>query len=112
MANVLVEQTNQAGVDACADCQQACEACNYNCCLNDGEMAECGRLCLDCAAICQLFVTLLARGSGLAAELCHLCAEACDACAAECERYDMEYCQRCAEACRRCAEQCRAMAAA
>lgn len=74
-------------------------------------MAAYAKLCLDCAAICALCVTLLARSSGWSDQVCRLCAEICEACATECERFDAEACRRCAKACRRCAEACRDMAA-
>ena len=47
MATAMVDKRNQACLDACAECQQACEACNYNCCITDAHMAECARLCQE-----------------------------------------------------------------
>ncbi|WP_236725571.1 MULTISPECIES: four-helix bundle copper-binding protein [Mycobacterium] len=54
-------------------------------------MADCVRLCLDCAAICAACVTLVSRGSRWAAQLCQLCAEICDACAAEGDKHDNDH---------------------
>lgn len=42
-------------------------------------------MCVDCAEICKLLGTLLARGSQLAPKVAQLCAEVCDACAELCE---------------------------
>jgi len=112
MTTSLVNERNQAYLRACAECEQACEACNYNCCVNNPGMADCARLCLDCATICAASVTLLARGSAWSSQLCQLCAQICEACAAECAKHDDPYCRECAVACRRCADQCHAMMAA
>ncbi|WP_231100694.1 TIGR00730 family Rossman fold protein, partial [Mycobacterium avium] len=51
-----------ACLDACAKCQAACEACAYNCCVHEAEIADLGRLCLDCAAICAVWGMLGFRG--------------------------------------------------
>jgi hypothetical protein len=109
MANALVAERNRACIDACSECEQACEACAYGCCMGSAEMVACGRLCLDCAAVSTLCQTLLERGSAWATKVCELCAEICEACAAECAKHQDETCQRCAEAGRRCARECRAM---
>ncbi len=110
MASVLVPERNRACIDTCTECVQACNATAYQCCLPGGNV-ECGKLCLDCAAFCQLCIVLLSRGSPLAVELCRICADICAACADSCERCGMDYCLPCAEVCRRCAAQCREMAA-
>lgn len=112
MATAIVQQRNQACLDSCAECEQACESCNYNCCAENPRMILCARLCLDFAMISAACATLLARDSGWAGQLCRLCTEVCQTCAVECEKYDMDYCRECAAACRRCAEQCQAMTSA
>jgi hypothetical protein len=110
MASILVAENSKVTVDMLSECIQACQACNYRCCEGSTQMGECGRLCVDCAAICELTLTLLSRGSRWSARIAELCAEACDSCAAECSKFDDEYCQQCARSCRACAEQCREMA--
>lgn len=102
-----------------ADCIAACQACVLACegcasaCLREPDvqaMARCIVLDRDCADLCALAATLMARDSAHAQALCALCAQACDACAEECGGHQMDHCQACAAACRRCAEACRAMA--
>ena len=113
MAITMVDERHRAYLDACSECQQACEACAYDCCVTRPDLAECTRLCLDCATICAACVTLLARGSRWADELCQLCTQVAEACAAECAKHeDMDLCRQCVTACRACVEQCRAMASA
>lgn len=77
---------------------------------NDAQMADCGRLCLDCAIFRAACVTLLSHGSRWASHLCRVCAEICVARAAACDKFDMDYRRECAAACRRCAKTCRSMA--
>ena len=102
-----------------ADCIAACQACVLACegcasaCLRESEvtaMARCIVLDRDCADLCALAATLMARDSEHASALCALCAKACDACAQECGSHKMDHCQACAAACKRCADACRAMA--
>ncbi|WP_338124675.1 four-helix bundle copper-binding protein [Pseudomonas coleopterorum] len=65
----------------------------------------------DCADMCRLAATLMARQSPLANEFCALCAKACKACADECGNHRADHCQHCAQACHACAQACEAMAA-
>jgi len=74
-------------------------------------MARCIALDIDCAAICQLAASAMARGSEHSKAICALCADICQSCAEECAKHQMEHCQQCAQACRECAQQCRKMAA-
>jgi len=102
----------QACIDACNECAVACNHCASACLKEDDVkmMAGCIALDMDCAAICQLAVAVMARDSQFAREVCALCATICDACGKECAKHDMDHCQRCAKACRACAEACRQMA--
>lgn len=102
-----------------ATCIEACNACADECdhcataCLKEADpkpMARCMALDIDCAAICRLAASFMARDSELAGQICGFCAEACDACGAECGKHNMQHCKECAEACRRCADECRRMA--
>lgn len=108
----MPHQTYQECIDQCNACAVACHHCAVSCLSesNVKEMAECIRLDLDCAAICQLASAYMARGSRFAKEICGLCATICEACGAECERHSAQHCKDCAQACRRCAQACRAMA--
>ena len=73
-------------------------------------LAKCIKLDIDCADICTLTASLIARSSEHGKHLLKECAEVCNACAEECEKHaqmGMEHCKTCAEACRRCAEECK-----
>ncbi|MFB9865300.1 four-helix bundle copper-binding protein [Rufibacter immobilis] len=104
---------NRPVIDALQECILACEHC-ASACLQEEHvkmMARCIQLDRDCADICRLTATLLARGSVHGKHLLRECIEVCEACAAECAQHDHDHCQACAEACRRCAEACRSLAA-
>jgi hypothetical protein len=99
-------------IEACNECATECDHCAIAC-TNEADprpMARCIALDLDCAAICRLASSFMARGSEFATAICGECAEVCEACAAECERHPRDHCRRCAEVCRRCAQECRRMA--
>ena len=50
MTTVLAPERVKACLDACAQCMEDCEACAQHCMQSgDAGMAECARLCLDCA---------------------------------------------------------------
>lgn len=104
---------NKSAIDALIACFIECEHC-ASACLDEDDvkmMAACIKLDRDCADICKLTATLLARGSKHGKHLLRECIEVCEACAAECSKHQHEHCQKCAEACRACAEACRALAA-
>ena len=73
-------------------------------------MARCIALDMDCAQICRLAASYMARGSEFAGAICQMCADVCEACGDECAKHQMGHCQECAQACRRCADECRRMA--
>ncbi|MEX1184513.1 MAG: four-helix bundle copper-binding protein [Gemmatimonadota bacterium] len=107
-------------IEACAECAETCTVC-ADACLGEDEvqhMVACIRLNLDCAEVCGVTGTLMARPShrdapALRAQL-QACIEICRACGDECARHGgkMEHCRICAESCRACAEACEAMAGA
>lgn len=102
----------QPCIDACFACATACDHCAASC-LDEQDvkrMAPCIKLDMDCAQICRLAASYMARGSRFAQALCRLCGEICETCAEECAQHQMDHCQRCANACRRCAEECQKMA--
>jgi hypothetical protein len=102
-ANELINALN-----ACAT------ACNYctTACLGEAEvkmLAACIKLDIDCAAICSLTASFIARDSVHGKHLLKECAELCDLCATECEKHSkMQHCKDCAEACRACEKACKA----
>lgn len=101
-------------IAACNDCADACDHCATACLdeKNVTAMARCIKLDIDCAALCRLAASYMARGSELASVICEACAQVCEECGEECAQHKMDHCQKCAEACRRCAEECRRMAGA
>ena len=108
-----LDDERQACARSCLECQNACEACAGDCLASADMMEvtqEAVRRALDCAELCGLCATLLARKSDLYVAACALCAAACERCAAECQKHDLPACQRCAAACRSAAESCRKMA--
>jgi hypothetical protein len=102
---------NTTLLKALNDCALECNYCFAACLVeqNVKMLSKCIKLDVDCASICQLTSSLIARGSEHGIHLLKECAEICDACASECERHDMEHCKACAEECRVCADECRAM---
>jgi len=102
----------QSCIDACYACATECGHCAASCLQEQDvkSMARCIQLDMDCAHICSLAASYMARGSEFAQALCRLCAEVCQACAEECGKHQMDHCQRCAQACSKCAEECRRMA--
>jgi len=100
-------------IDACNECATLCNQCAAACLAEDDvkALAKCIALDLDCAELCRIAASCMARGSEFTSMICSACAFVCDTCAAECQRHPMEHCQDCAQACRHCAEECRQMAA-
>ena len=105
----MSHKQNQRLIDALAKCVAECNHCAIAC-LQEQDvkmMQRCIRLDLDCAEICNLAISFVARGSEHAEHILRECGEICKACAEECEKHNhMEHCKRCAEACRECAEAC------
>ncbi|WP_026461439.1 four-helix bundle copper-binding protein [Adhaeribacter aquaticus] len=100
----------QSVIQALNACAATCDHC-YSACLQEQDvkmMVRCIQLDRDCAEICKLTASALARGSEVARTLLQACADICKACGDECAQHThMGHCQECAEACRRCEEACR-----
>lgn len=99
-------------IEACNQCAAACNHCAAAC-LQEADvkmLARCIALDIDCAEVCQLAATAMARGSQYAQAICKLCADVCQMCGDECAKHSMDHCRQCAEACHRCADECRGMA--
>jgi hypothetical protein len=92
-------------------CAKMCRSCADASLMEDMDMRQCIRLCLDCADICDATANIGLRHTGsddqTLREALELCARLCDACAAECERHPYEHCKLCAQMCRECGEDCR-----
>lgn len=104
-----MKSTDQHLLTALAECAAACNSCS-TACLEEKEvkmMANCIKLDMDCAQICELTAAFFSRGSAHTIHVMKECAEICAKCADECGKHaDMEHCKYCAEACRKCAKAC------
>ena len=110
-----MEEKMDRCLESCAECSKVCMKMVMHCLEKGGEHADPAhiRLLLDCAEICKVAASFMARGSDFANQLCELCAEICDKCADSCEKLaDDEDMKHCAEVCRKCAEECRKMVSA
>ncbi len=110
----MTQQQYAACIQACNACADACDFCSAACLQEDDvkAMARCIALDMDCAQICRLAASFMARGSENATALCRLCAEICQTCGDECAKHEARHCKDCAAACHRCADECRRMAGA
>jgi hypothetical protein len=104
-------KVNEALLNALNACANACNYCT-TACLAEPDiimMVDCIRLDIDCAAICTLTASFIARRSMHGKHLLKECAELCGLCAAECEKHKhMQHCADCAKACRECEKACKA----
>jgi hypothetical protein len=100
---------NQSLIDLLNNCAAVCNYCATACLGEENVkmLVNCIKLNTDCADICRLTASLLARGSEHGNHLLQECAEICQKCADECEKHrDMEHCEKCAETCYQCAQEC------
>jgi len=105
----MVHERNESMLNALNDCVAECNHCAAAC-LEEQDVAmltRCIKLDIDCADVCRLTASLIARNSEHAQHLLKECVEICNACANECEKHShMEHCRMCAQICRQCAEAC------
>ncbi|HUS02129.1 MAG TPA: four-helix bundle copper-binding protein [Chitinophagaceae bacterium] len=107
----MAHEQNKRLLDALNDCSAECNHC-ATACLDEQDvkmLTRCIKLDIDCAQICSLTASLIARSSEHGKHLLKECAEVCTACAEECEKHakmGMEHCRACAKACRVCADAC------
>jgi Domain of Unknown Function (DUF326) len=107
----MMNLTQKACVEACNACYVSCLECAAAC-LKETDVtpqARCIALDLECAEICRLCTSSMARGGEHMKTICALCAQACNTCATECAKHTHEHCKQCAQACKRCAAACEAM---
>jgi hypothetical protein len=100
MTTTMIAERDRTIIGALAECVEACSACAYRCGFGSEGMAACGRLCADCASICELVHTLLSRESPWAASIARVAAQVSTECAAEGEKHDDEVCRACVPVCR------------
>ena len=102
---------NKKVMDALNKCAAECNHCGAAC-LDEQDvkmLTACIKLNKDCADICSLIASFVARGSDHARHVLKECAEICGACSEECGKHaHMEHCKVCSEVCRECAEACNA----
>ena len=107
----MSHEQNKSLLEALSNCAAECNHC-ATACLREKDvkmLARCITLDTDCAEICRITASFVARGSEHADHLLHECAEICNACAEECEKHShMDHCKKCAEVCRKCADACHA----
>ena len=98
----MVPEKYQSCIDACDACADACDYCSSACLQEEdvGMMVNCIRLDMDCAGLCRLASSYMARDSAYSRDVCRLCVQVCEACGAECARHPHPHCQACAQACR------------
>jgi hypothetical protein len=98
--------------EACSDCRRQClETFAQHCVVLGGRHVDPdhAQLMLDCADICQVAESFLARNSEHHAFVCVACASICRICADSCDELDDQVMRMCAVSCRRCAEICSGM---
>ena len=109
----MSHEKNKIVIDALNKCIAECNHCTTACLDEENVkmLTQCIKLDIDCAAICTLTASLLARGSEHGKHLMKECIEVCNACAEECEKHahHHEHCKQCASACRACAAACSEM---
>ena len=105
----MSHKNNKSLIDVLYKCAAACDHCATACLDEDHVkmMAACIKLDIDCADICRLTASFIARGSVHGRHLLKECAEICRACSEECAKHNEEHCQECAAACKQCEEACR-----
>ena len=101
-------------IEECYSCAQTCTSCADACLAEDNvkSLAQCIRLNLDCADVCNITGRMATRRTGSDEEvilrMLETCAADCRLCGEECEKHARmhEHCRICAEAFRRCMNAC------
>ena len=84
----MAHQQFQSCIDACNECAVTCNHC-ASACLQERDvqsMARCIALDMECADICRLAVSSMARRDEHMQAICALCADICQACGDECAK--------------------------
>ena len=100
-----MDKVNQSVIESCRESARLCKACAAAA-VSNGEKEDCEKPCLDCAAICELCVTLGESESPFFKQAVELCIDACMNCVAVCEENGCEICMKCAFQCRICTVDC------
>lgn len=100
-------------IEDCLQCAGICAHCSDHCLRMGGAHASPDHqgIMRDCAEICAVSASFMARRSRHAEHVCRECADVCRECAQSCERLAEgdSVMTRCAQLCWRCAVSCEAM---
>jgi len=89
-------------------CTALCNIC-FEVCLNTDDvtyLARCIELTRECAEVCQMASSMIARDSENIDKYLRLSAEIAETCANECKKHDYEFCEKCTQVCNTCASMC------
>src|SRR5690625_2152821 len=114
METNMPHEKYQSCIDACYACATACDHCAVSF-LDEQDvksMTQCIKLDLDCAEVCRVAASYMARGGQFSKTICRLCAEICQACADDCAHLQMDTAHRWARGGLRWAEESRLRARA
>jgi hypothetical protein len=109
-----LDEKTQNCIKDCLACATVCTQTISHCLQQGGRHAAADHIKLlsDCADMCRMSASMMARGSIFHARHCSLCAEVCKACEESCEEFgDDPQMKACADACRTCWDACRQMGA-
>lgn len=95
-------------IESCRETASECKACTAAIISNGGNK-ECEKICLDCAAICELCVTLGESKSLFFKQAIELCITACKKCIDVCNDVNNESCNNCVQQCRICIAECQSI---
>ena len=116
MSHDMPSQETLDCMKLCGECANMCSQCGVHCLHMGGQHAspEHQGIMRDCAEICCVAASFLARNSHHAPHICKECAEICSECAESCEKLAKGdgIMTQCAELCRKCAKACEKMASA
>ncbi len=107
-----LDERMQACIKDCLACATVCEQSITHCLRKGFKEAAPDHIQLlsDCAAMCLMSASMMARTSRFHTRHCALCADICKACEESCEQFaDDAQMKACADACRTCHEACREM---
>lgn len=96
-------------LDALNTCAAACNECFISSLTGslDKSLVRSIQLSRDCADLCQLVASFVARGSEHVQYLLRECAELCRVCADEVTQHPQSHCRLCTDACRQAEDACR-----
>jgi hypothetical protein len=107
------DEVHETCLKHCQACKRECDQAFHDCYTKlaerDKQCAEALHFVADCAALCDLSATLIARRSPLILHACAACSEGCQDCGAECDKFNDHELTDCAKSCHDCEGTCRSM---